>query len=293
MKDNGRIRLGIIGGSGLYQISGIKDIEEVEVNTPFGRPSDRIVTGVLEGMRVSFLPRHGKGHSIMPHGVNYRANIFALKKLGVEKIISVSAVGSMKENLSPGDVVLVDQFFDRTKARTSTFFGNGLVVHIGFAKPVCETLSHELYRACVSEGVKVHRGGTYLCIEGPQFSTLGESTIYRKWGVDVIGMTAIPEAKLAREAEICYATMALVTDYDCWHPDHDAVTVDVVVNRLKENSINAKSIITRVIQNFAEDYPSGDCACSTALKNSVMTSPELIDPKMKKDLDLLIGKYLR
>jgi 5'-methylthioadenosine phosphorylase len=287
-----KIKIGVIGGSGLYEMEGIKNIEEITVDTPFGSPSDNIITGELEGVRVGFLPRHGRGHHIMPSGINFRANIYALKKLGAEKIVSLSAVGSMKENIIPGDVVVVDQFFDRTKNRPISFFGNGLVAHVGFDKPVCPVLSGQLYEAASKEEVKVHKGGTYICIEGPQFSTLGESLIYRQWGVDVIGMTAIPEVKLAREAEMCYATLALVTDFDCWYEGHDAVTVDVVVQQVMKNAETAKKIVASLIKDMArKDLPG--CGCGEALKNAVMTAPDKIDPKMKEDLELLVGKYYK
>jgi 5'-methylthioadenosine phosphorylase len=285
------VRLGIIGGSGLYQVEGIENIEEIEIGTPFGKPSDNIITGELKGVKVAFVPRHGRGHYIMPSEVNSRANIFALKKIGVERIISVSAVGSMKEDIAPGHVAVVDQFFDRTRTRPSTFFGNGLVVHVAFAKPVCPVLSGELFDACREENARVHEGGTYLCMEGPQFSTLGESLIYRKWGMDVIGMTAMPEAKLAREAEICYATMALVTDYDCWHPQHEAVSVEMVINQLMENAKLAKKVLARVIPRLGEQRLP-DCRCGRALENAVMTAPEKINPRTKRDLDIIIGKYI-
>ncbi len=286
------VKLAVIGGSGLYQLDGIKNIREVVVDTPFGSPSDSIIVGELEGVEVAFLARHGRGHCYTPSGVNYRANIFALKKLGCSKIISLSAVGSMKENIAPGDVVVVNQFFDFTKNRASTFFGNGMVAHIGFSNPVCPVLSDELYKACRIDGLKVHGGGTYICMEGPQFSTLGESLIYRNWGVDIIGMTAMPEAKLAREAEICYATLALVTDYDCWHPEHGAVTVEMVVKQLLENAGHAKEILRRLIPELTKEELSR-CSCNEALKNAIMTAPEKIDENMKKDLDILVEKYLK
>jgi len=283
--------LGVIGGSGIYEIDGIKNIREVDVDTPFGSPSDNIIVGELEGIKVAFLPRHGRGHYISPSGINFRANIFALKKLGAQIIVSASAVGSMREEIEPGDIVVADQFFDRTKDRPLSFFGNGMVTHISFSEPICALTADELVKAAEEEGAKVHKKGTYLCMEGPQFSTKGESRIYRSWGIDVIGMTALPEAKLAREAEMCYVTMALVTDYDCWHPDHEAVTVDAVVRQMFENSDRAKRIIARLIPGLAQkDY--SNCKCRSALKNSIMTSPDKIDPEMKKELELLVGKYL-
>lgn len=287
------VKYGVIGGSGLYDLDGIENIEEIKVDTPFGSPSDKIIIGELKGIKIAFLPRHGRGHYIMPSGINFLANIFALKKLGVQKIISISAVGSMKEEIVPGNIVFVDQFFDRTKTRPSSFFGNGLVVHVGFSDPVCPVLMNELYGHATSlDGVKAFKGGTYVCMEGPQFSTKAESSIYRKWGVDVIGMTAIPEAKLAREAEMCYATMALVTDYDCWHPEHEAVTVDMVIKQLLSNADTAKSILAGVIPQLAEkELPA--CSCSTALEKAIITAPEAMNRKMQHELDILIGKYLR
>ncbi|MGM0442316.1 MAG: S-methyl-5'-thioadenosine phosphorylase [Elusimicrobiota bacterium] len=287
---NKNIDIGIIGGSGVYEFKELEDIEEVEIKTPFGSPSDKIITGRVGSLGVAFLPRHGKGHSIIPSRVNYRANIFAFKKLGVNKIIGVSAVGSMKEELAPGDLVIVDQYFDRTKNRPSTFFGNGLVAHIGFDKPVCSNLSELIENQSQDKDLKVHSGGTYICIEGPQFSTYAESRIYRSWDVDVIGMTAIPEAKLAREAEICYATMAFVTDYDCWNKDHDAVTADMVVKQVKENSRNAKAVLKDMFLAL-EKNDIKECSCRNALKPAIQTAPEAIDETMKEKLDILIGKY--
>lgn len=285
------IDIGIIGGSGIYEFDDLEDIEEIEVKTPFGSPSDKIITGRINNLGVAFLPRHGKGHTIIPSQVNYRANIFAFKKLGINKIIGVSAVGSMKEHLAPGDLVIVDQYFDRTKTRSSTFFGNGLVAHIGFDQPVCENLTELIGNKSRDKDIQMHKGGTYLCIEGPQFSTYAESRIYRSWDVDVIGMTAIPEVKLAREAEMCYSTMAFITDYDCWKEDHDAVTAEMVTNQVKENSRNAKAILKDVFLELSKgDY--GECSCRNALETSIMTSPEKIDPDMREKLDLLVGKYL-
>jgi len=286
-----KARIGVIGGSGIYEIDGIKNLKEIEVATPFGKPSDKLMVGELGGEKVAFLPRHGKGHRIMPSGINFRANIYAMKYLGVEWIISLSAVGSMRENISPGEVVVVDQFFDRTKTRPLSFFGNGLVGHISFAKPVCPVLGEVIYKACQKAEAKVHKGGTYVCIEGPQFSTLGESLIYRKWGVDLIGMTAIPEVKLAREAEICYSTLALVTDFDCWHPDHDAVTVDMVVQQLISNSVIAKKVIRNAIPLIPVDR--NKCGCASALENAIMTSPQAMDKTMLKNLDIIVGKYIK
>ena len=258
-----KIQIGIIGGSGLYQMAGLADVQEVGIETPFGRPSDNFVTGTLEGKRVAFLARHGRGHTILPSELNFRANIYAMKKLGVEKIISASAVGSLKEEHKPLDIVIPDQFFDRTRGRISTFFGEGLVVHISFAHPVCPHLSEKLTSAGKVLGVPVKRGGTYLCMEGPAFSTVAESNVYRSWNMDVIGMTNLQEAKLAREAEICYVTMALVTDYDCWHPAHDAVTVDQVIAVLNQNSENAQRLIRETIRQIGAERP---CKCGSALK---------------------------
>jgi 5'-methylthioadenosine phosphorylase len=291
MNEVNEAKIAVIGGSGLYDMEGLENIREVDVDTPFGRPSDKIILGEMEGLKVAFLPRHGRGHYYVPSGVNYRANIFALKKLGVQKIISASAVGSMKEEIVPGDIVVIDQLYDHTKHRESSFFGNGLVVHIGFSDPICPGLSMILADACRHEGVKIHEDGLYICMEGPQFSTKGESEIYRKWGVDVIGMTAMPEAKLAREAEMCYATMALVTDYDCWHPEHAAVTVDIVIKQLMENAENAKKILAVIFRKFASEGIF-HCGCNEALKNSIMTAPDKMDPEMRKDLDILVGKYM-
>ncbi len=283
------IKIAVIGGSGVYDVEGLENIKEVDVDTPFGLPSDSIITGTFNGIKVVFLPRHGRGHYIMPSSINCRANIFALKKLGVQKIISLSAVGSMKEEIVPGDMVIVDQFFDRTKTRPSSFFGNGLVAHVSFSDPVCSVLSDELSKSCKTVGVKSHKGGTYVCIEGPQFSTRGESLIYRQWGVDVVGMTALPEAKLAREAEICYCLVALVTDYDCWHTTHGDVSVEMVVQTMNKNSLLAKKVLKEVIPKIAMENIA-ECSCRTALKNAIMTSPEKINKKMRKELDILMDR---
>ncbi|MFC2091292.1 S-methyl-5'-thioadenosine phosphorylase [Elusimicrobiota bacterium] len=285
-------KIGIIGGSGLYKLEGLKKIKEIQIDTPFGKPSDSIITGQLNETGMAFLPRHGRDHDIIPSQVNNRANIWAMKKIGVERIISVSAVGSMMENIHPGDVVIVDQFFDRTKNRPCTFFSNGLVAHIAFSDPVCPVLFSELNTCCKKIGIKVKKGGTYICMEGPQFSTFAESRIYRKWGVDVIGMTALPEAKLAREAEMCYATIALVTDYDCWHPDHDSVTVELVIKQLTENSDKAKKILSVFVERFSKILlPS--CSCSRSLEKAIMTSADKIDKKLKDDLDIIVGKHIK
>jgi len=287
-----KIKIGFIGGSGVYNIEGIRKIEEIDLDTPFGKPSDKIIISEYEGVKVAFLPRHGRGHYIIPSGINFRANIWAMKKIGVERLISFSAVGSMKEDIVPGDIVLPDQYFDRTKQRVSSFFGNGLVAHVSFDKPSCEILRDKIFSICKELNLRVHNSGTYICIEGPQFSTLGESKIYRLWGVDVIGMTAIPEAKLAREAEICYQTVALVTDYDCWHPEHDVVSVEVVIKQLIENSKNANEIVKKIIPVLQKEKIEG-CKCQEALKNAIMTKPEVMDKKMKEDLSILIEKYVK
>lgn len=283
-------RVAVIGGSGLYQIEGLSDIEEVKVNTPFGEPSDVIVIGTLSGVRVAFLPRHGRGHRISPSELPVRANIYALKSLGVERIISVSAVGSLKEEIAPLHLVIPDQLIDRTRGRASTFFGGGIVAHVGMAEPFCPVLSRVLYEAAGRTGATVHFGGTYVVIEGPQFSTKAESRLYRSWGADIIGMTALPEAKLAREAEICYATLALVTDYDVWHAEEQAVSVELVVANLLKNVQVAKEVIKRSVALVPAER---DCPCATALQNAIITSPEYIPEKLKADLRLLIGKYIR
>lgn len=282
-------RIGIIGGSGLYDIEGIKDIQKVEVDTPFGRPSDAFTIGKLAGREVVFLPRHGAGHTIIPSQLPFRANIYGMKKLGVEQIIAVSAVGSMKEEIRPLDIVIPDQFFDRTKARVDTFFGDGVVAHVGMADPVCAGVAEALHRAAKQVGVRVHKGGTYVCIEGPQFSTRAESLVYRQLGVSVIGMTNLQEAKLAREAEICYATLALSTDYDCWHVEEETVTVEMIIANLKKNVENAKKIIKVTIPELPKVR---NCPCSTALKNAIITRPEAIPQERRKELELIIGKYL-
>ena len=284
-----RIDIGIIGGSGLYQMEGLSGIEEVSVDTPFGSPSDRFIIGVLEGKRVAFLARHGRGHRFLPSEINFRANIYGMKKLGVGQIISASAVGSLKEEHKPLDILIPDQFYDRTRGRTSTFFGDGLVVHISFAHPVCTRLTSVLGEGGETLKVRVKTGGTYLCMEGPAFSTLAESNLYRSWGMDIIGMTNLQEAKLAREAEICYATIALVTDYDCWHPDHDAVTVDQIVSVLIQNSKNAQELIRATIRRLDG---SRQCKCGSALKSAILTDPAAIPAATKEKLKLLIEKYI-
>jgi 5'-methylthioadenosine phosphorylase len=282
--------IGIIGGSGLYEMEGLTDVKEVKIKTPFGDPSDKFILGTLSGRKLAFLPRHGKGHRILPTEINFRANIYAMKKLGIERIVSVSAVGSMREEIEPGHIVIPSQFYDHTKRRISTFFGDGIVAHVGMADPVCDGLAEQLYRSSISVGAKTHNGGIYLCMEGPQFSTRGESIIYRKWGVDVIGMTNVTEAKLAREAEVCYATIALSTDYDCWHVSEEDVTVEAVIQIIKQNVDTAKRIIRDAILNIPKER---DCHCKDALANTIMTDPKLIPPKTKKRLELIIGKYIK
>ncbi len=284
-------QIGIIGGSGLYQMPELKDIEEVKVDTPFGSPSDAFITGTLEGVRVAFLPRHGRGHRLTPSELPFRANIYAMKMLGVERILSASAVGSLQEKYAPLDMVIPDQFFDRTRARAheSTFFGEGIVAHITFAHPVCDDLGAVLEGACAAADVKVHRGGTYLCMEGPAFSTVAESNVYRSWGMDVIGMTNLQEAKLAREAEICYATLALVTDYDCWHEGHDAVSVEAVVEYLNKNVRNAQIIMREAVKQLGAR--ARGCKCESALKNAIFTAPDLWPAATTKRLEAIIKKY--
>ncbi|MBP2675456.1 MAG: mtnP [Deltaproteobacteria bacterium] len=281
--------LGVIGGSGLYEMEDLKNIRQVSVRTPFGDPSDSLIVGELEGATVAFLPRHGRGHRIPPSGINYRANIYAMKKIGAEAILSISAVGSMKEGIRPGDLVVVDQFCDQTKFRPNTFFSDGVAGHIAFADPVCPVLSGIVGAAARKVVRRVHRGGTYLCIEGPAFSTRAESEIYRKWGVDVIGMTNLPEAKLAREAELCYAVLALATDYDCWHKSEDDVSVESILSLLKRNVENSKKIVRKV----AGAMPlSGDCDCGEALKHAIITDRKRIPAAARRRLSLLIGRRL-
>jgi 5'-methylthioadenosine phosphorylase len=283
------VEIGIIGGSGLYQMPGLLRPREVRLTTPFGRPSDAYMVGELEGRRVAFLARHGRGHLLLPGEVPFRANIYGLKQLGVERIISVSAVGSLRENLKPLDKVVPSQFFDRTRGRVSTFFGGGIVAHIGFADPVCPAVQETLASACLATGVSYSSGGTYLCMEGPAFSTRAESNVYRTWGMDVIGMTNLQEAKLAREAEICYATLAMVTDYDCWHPGHDAVTVDQVIEYLNRNVENAQKIIRSAVQTLPAERT---CKCASALAHAILTDRRRIPAAARKRLQLLVGKYL-
>jgi len=284
-------KIGIIGGSGLYQMPELTEIDEIEIQTPFGSPSDKFILGTLEGERVAFLPRHGRGHRFTPTEVPFRANIYGMKLLGVERILSASAVGSLQEKYAPLDIVIPDQFFDRTRARAreSTFFGEGIVAHVAFAHPVCSTLGDVLGESCQAANVKAHRGGTYLCMEGPAFSTVAESNVYRSWGMDVIGMTNLQEAKLAREAEICYATLALVTDYDCWHPGHDAVTGETVIEYLNRNVRNAQTIIREAVKKLTGK--PRECKCSAALKNAIFTAPNMWPEATTRKLEAIIAKY--
>ena len=280
--------IGIIGGSGLYTMRGLTGMRELRVNTPFGEPSDAVVLGTLEGKRVAFLARHGRGHRILPSEINYRANIYAMKLLGVERIISVSAVGSLKEDLRPGEFLVPDQFFDRTKNRASTFFGDGLVAHVAFAHPTCGQLSGVLADACTGEAIAVHRRGTYICIEGPQFSTLAEAEVNRQLRFEVIGMTNLTEAKLAREAEICYATIAMITDYDCWHPDHESVTAAQIIATLNQNAENAQ----KVLRTAVRELPAArSCKCGAALEHALVTDLQLVPTATKKRLAAILKKY--
>jgi 5'-methylthioadenosine phosphorylase len=285
--------IGVIGGSGLYEIEGLTDVREVKLDTPFGVPSDSYVTGNLGTAKMVFLPRHGRGHRLLPSEVNYRANIYGMKSLGVEHIISVSAVGSMKEEIVPGHIVIPDQFFDRTQGkRASTFFGDGVVGHIQFADPVCPELSPLLADAAREVGATVHQGGTYICIEGPNFSTRAESNVFRSWGVDIIGMTNLPEARLAREAEICYGTVALATDYDCWHEGHDDVSVEAVIAIIQQNVATARNIIKAATELIVEQRQQRTCPCAEALKFAIMTDKSLIPEGTRQALEPIIGKYL-
>ena len=280
--------IGIIGGSGLYSMPGLTNVREQRITTPFGDPSDAYVLGNLAGRKVAFLSRHGRGHLLLPSELNFRANIFGMKKLGVERILSVSAVGSLKEEHKPTDFVIPDQFIDRTFHRQSTFFGQGIVGHIAFGEPVCAVVGNAIEAACANVGVVAKRGGTYVCMEGPQFSTRAESKLYRSWGADVIGMTNLQEAKLAREAEICYATVAMVTDYDCWHEGHDAVTVDQVIAVLNQNAVNASKVVAAAVAAIPFER---SCPCASALKFAILTSPAAISAEVHERLDLLLGKY--
>ena len=285
-----RVGIGIIGGSGLYDMADLTDREARTVATPFGEPSGPYVIGTLRGKRVAFLARHGAGHRLSPTELNYRANVFGFKTLGAEVILSASAVGSLQERYVPQHLVIPDQFFDRTKGRVSTFFGNGLVAHVAFAHPVCGKLGTVAYDACRSVDATVHKGGTYVCMEGPQFSTLAESKLYRSWGMDIIGMTNLQEAKLAREAEICYATIALVTDYDCWHPDHDSVTVDMIIQNLVANATTAQQVIAEAVSRLPYERT---CECGSALQHAIITRPDAVPAQVKKDLAPIIGRYMR
>jgi len=283
------VRIGIVGGSGLYQMAGLTDTEEAHIDTPFGKPSDSYRIGTLEGKKVAFLARHHRNHTILPSELNFRANIHGFKQLGVEWILSASAVGSLKEELRPLDVVLPDQFYDRTKTRISTFFGNGIVAHVSFGDPICNVLSDVIGSAGADAGVPIKRGGTYVCMEGPQFSTKAESNTYRSWGMDLIGMTNLQEAKLAREAEICYSTMALVTDYDCWHPDHDSVTVADIIKNLTMNSENAQKIIRAAVKRLPV---SRTCKCGSSLQHAILTDLKKAPEETRMKLELLLRKYL-
>jgi len=283
------VRIGIVGGSGLYQMAGLTDTEEAHIDTPFGKPSDSYRIGTLEGKKVAFLARHHRNHTILPSELNFRANIHGFKQLGVEWILSASAVGSLKEELRPLDVVLPDQFYDRTKARISTFFGNGIVAHVSFGDPICGVLSDVIGAAGGDADVPIKRGGTYVCMEGPQFSTKAESNTYRSWGMDLIGMTNLQEAKLAREAEICYSTMALVTDYDCWHPDHDSVTVADIIKNLTMNSENAQKIIRAAVKRLPVERT---CKCGSSLQHAILTDLKKAPEETRTKLELLLRKYL-
>lgn len=290
-KDFPQAKIGIIGGTGLYEIEGIERLQEVELETPFGKTSDAYLLGLLEGKRVAFLSRHGKGHRILPSEINYRANIYGFKMLGVERVISVTSVGSLKEEIKPKDIVFNDQFFDRTR-RKNSFFGEGIAAHISFDQPVCPELSKILYNVGKELGLRVHRGGTYICIEGPAFSSKGESLIYRSWGCDVIGMTSATEAKLCREAEICYVTMNLVSDYDAWHEVEEPVSVEMILDNLQQNIHNAKAIIRKAL-SLLSFQRSDKCNCAQALKNCIVTRPDLIPSKTREKLQLIVGKYLK
>jgi len=287
-----QVKIGVIGGSGLYQMAALTEVEEVRIDTPFGPPSDAFIIGTLSGERVAFLPRHGRGHRLLPTEIPFRANVYAMKSLGVERIISASAVGSLREEFKPMDIAIPDQFFDRTRQRVSTFFGGGIAAHVTFADPVCHDLCDALEQVARAEltGIAIHRGGTYLCMEGPAFSTKAESELYRAWGMSVIGMTNLQEAKLAREAEICYATMALVTDYDCWHPDHDSVTVEMVIEYLNRNAENAQRLIAGAVARIAQTDRA--CKCGHALRHAIITAPDKITPDVKERLKAIIGKYV-
>jgi 5'-methylthioadenosine phosphorylase len=283
------VRIGIIGGSGLYNMPGLEKTREVRVKTPFGDPSDALVIGTLEGKRVAFLSRHARGHRLTPSEINYRANIHAMKQVGVERIISVSAVGSLQEDLKPLDFLIPDQFYDRTRHRVSTFFGGGVVAHVGFDKPVCGQLTGVLGNACEAAKVRVHRGGTYICMEGPQFSTLAEAHVHRQLRFEIVGMTNVTEAKLAREAEICYATVAMITDYDCWHPDHASVTLDEIISNLHKNTENAQNVLREAVRAMPAERA---CKCGSALAHAILTDRSVIPAAARKRLSVIAGKYL-
>jgi 5'-methylthioadenosine phosphorylase len=280
--------IGVIGGSGLYSMAGLTNTREIRIKTPFGDPSDAFVIGTLEGKRVAFLARHGRGHRILPTELNFRANIYAMKLLGVQRIISVSAVGSLQEDLRPGQFLIPDQFFDSTKGRKSTFFGNGIVAHVTFDKPTCPQLATILGGACRSQKIPVHEKGTYICMEGPQFSTLAEALYHRAMNFSVIGMTNVTEAKLAREAELCYSTIAMITDYDCWHPEHDSVTVANIIATLNQNASNAQNVLREAIKTLPAEHT---CKCNSALKHAILTDPKVVPAKTKKNLAAIVGKY--
>ena len=284
------VQIGIIGGSGLYDMADVTDRKEITLTTPFGDPSGSYVIGTLRGKRVAFLARHGAGHRLSPSELNFRANMFGMKTLGVEYILSASAVGSLKEEYKPLDIVIPDQFIDRTRGRISTFFGRGLVAHVGFAHPFCKILSGIAYNSGQQAGATLHKGGTYVCMEGPQFSTLAESRLYRSWGADIIGMTNLQEAKLAREAEICYTTVALVTDYDCWHPDHDSVTVDMVIANLVQNARTAQQLIANAVEQLPFERT---CECASALKYALITRPDAVPDAVRNELAPIVGRYLQ
>jgi len=288
-KSDARAAIGIIGGSGLYSMAGLTNTREIRVKTPFGDPSETIVLGTLEGKRVAFLARHGRGHRILPSEINYRANVYAMKLLGVERIISVSAVGSLTEDLRPGEFLVPDQFFDRTKNRICTFFGEGIVAHVAFAHPTCGQVSAVLADACVHEAIMVHRRGTYLCIEGPQFSTLSEAEVHRQLRFQVIGMTNVTEARLAREAEICYATIAMITDYDCWHPEHESVTASQIIATLNQNAENAQKVLRTAVRELPA---TRSCKCGSALGHALVTDFSIVPKATKKRLAAIIGKYI-
>jgi 5'-methylthioadenosine phosphorylase len=284
------VTIGIIGGSGLYTMPGLQQTREFRIKTPFGEPSDALVVGTLEGQRVAFLARHGRGHRFLPSEINYRANIHAMKQLGVNRIISVSAVGSLQEDLKPLDFLIPDQFYDRTRHRISTFFGGGVVAHVGFDKPVCGQLAGILGSACDIAKVPVHRGGTYICMEGPQFSTLAEAQAHRQMHFQVIGMTNVTEAKLSREAEICYATVAMITDYDCWHPDHASVTLEEIISNLNKNTENAQTVLREAVRSLPQHR---SCKCGSALAHAIITDPAVISAAARKRLHIIAGKYLK